>query len=86
MAGRASVTPPGRGALLRALGNGLPVAAKTLTIGRMDEKETPRRHRWPWLALILFLLGVIAAILWMSYAVHEVRQERQFNAPGRPAH
>jgi hypothetical protein len=49
---------------------------------KMNEPDgNPRRYRWPWLVLAAFLLGVALAILWMSFAVHREKQERDFNAP-----
>lgn len=51
-------------------------------MGRVEEpKENPPRYRWPWLVLAAFLLGVVLAIVWMSFAVHRERQERDVNAP-----
>jgi len=48
----------------------------------MDEQSgNPQRYRWPWFVLAAFLLGVVLAIVWMSYAVHRERQERDVNAP-----
>jgi hypothetical protein len=49
--------------------------------------ESPPRYRWPWLVLAAFLLGVVLAIVWMSYAVHRQKQQRDLNAPlpGAPA-
>jgi hypothetical protein len=46
-----------------------------------DQNENPTRHRWPWFVLAAFLLGVALAVVWMSYAVHREKQERDFNAP-----
>jgi len=46
-----------------------------------NPEETPPRYRWPWFVLAAFLLGVVLAIVWMGYAVHRERQERDFNAP-----
>ena len=46
-----------------------------------DQNENPRRHRWPWLVLAAFLLGVVLAILWISFEVRKVEQERDVNAP-----
>jgi hypothetical protein len=46
-----------------------------------DPNETPRRHRWPWLVLAAFLLGVALAVLWISFEVRHVERERDFNAP-----
>ena len=54
----------------------------------MDEDRPPPRYRWPWFVLSAFLLGVALAIVWMSYAVHRERQERDLSAPvpTAPAH
>ena len=38
-------------------------------------------HRWPWLVLAAFLLGVALAILWIRFEVLKVERERNFNAP-----
>ena len=43
--------------------------------------EGPPRYRWPWLVLAAFLLGVALAMVWMSYAVHREKQQRDLNAP-----
>jgi ferric-dicitrate binding protein FerR (iron transport regulator) len=53
-----------------------------------DPNENPRRHRWPWLVLAAFLLGVALAILWIRFEVLKVERERDFNAPlpASPAH
>jgi len=48
----------------------------------MDEPDkAPQRYRWPWFVLAAFVLGVVLAIVWMSYAIHREKQERDFNAP-----
>jgi len=46
-----------------------------------NEKPPPHRYKWPWLVLAAFLLGVALAILWMSFEVRKVEQERNVNAP-----
>ena len=46
-----------------------------------NENPPPRRYRWPWFVLAAFLLGVALAILWMSFEVRKVEQERGVNAP-----
>ena len=59
------------------------------TIIRMDDQnENPQRYQWPWFVLAAFLLAVALAIVWMSFAVHREKQERDFNAPlpGSMAH
>jgi len=54
----------------------------TLQFQRMNEpNENPRRYKWPWFVLAMFLLGVVLAIVWMVFAVRKVEQERNFNAP-----
>jgi len=66
----------------------LPPPQTVATIIRMDDQNrNPPRYRWPWFVLAAFLLGVVLAIVWMSYAVHRERQERDMNAPlpGAPA-
>jgi hypothetical protein len=46
-----------------------------------DPNENPQRHRWPWLVLAAFLLGVALAVLWISFEVRKVERERDVNAP-----
>jgi hypothetical protein len=50
-------------------------------IGMDNPNENPRRHRWPWLVLAAFLLGVALAVLWISFEVRKVERERDVNAP-----
>ena len=45
-----------------------------------NEKQ-PRRYKWPWFVLAAVVVFVLLAILWMSFAVRTVEQERNFNAP-----
>ena len=46
-----------------------------------ETDKNPRRYRWPWLVLAGFLLGVVLAILWMTFAIRKIEQERNLNAP-----
>ena len=46
-----------------------------------NENPPPPGYKWPWLVLAAFLLGVALAILWMSFEVRKVEQERNVNAP-----
>lgn len=46
-----------------------------------DENAPKTNYRWPWFVLAAVLLGIVLAILWMSYAVHREKEERNFNAP-----
>jgi len=43
--------------------------------------EPNQNYKWPWFVLAAFLLAVALAIVWMSFAVHREKQERDFNAP-----
>lgn len=43
--------------------------------------EKPRRYRWPWVVAAMVLLGIVLAVIWVSFAVKEVEQERNPNAP-----
>ncbi len=46
-----------------------------------NPNQDPQRYRWPWFVLAAFLLGVTLAIVWMGFAVHQEKQERNFNVP-----
>jgi len=52
-----------------------------MAMNEPTEKPPPRRYRWPWFVLVAFLLAVALAILWMSFEVRKVEQERNVNAP-----
>jgi hypothetical protein len=43
--------------------------------------EPKQNYKWPWFVLAAFVAAVALAVLWMSFAVHRERQERDFNAP-----
>jgi len=47
----------------------------------VELNEKPPRYRWPWFVLAAFLLGVVLAVLWMTYAIRRERQQRDVNAP-----
>jgi hypothetical protein len=66
----------------------LPIAATVNGMGDQNGKRPPPRYKWPWFVMAAFLLGVALAILWMSFAVEKVEQERNVNAPlpGSAAH
>jgi len=53
----------------------------TIRIKMNEPNGNSRRYQWPWFVLAAFLLGVALAILWMSFAVKKVEQERNVNAP-----
>jgi hypothetical protein len=46
-----------------------------------ESNEKPPRYKWPWFVLVGFILFVLLAIAWMSYAVHEERENLHFSAP-----
>ena len=46
-----------------------------------DPKENSQRYQWPWFVLAALLLAVVLAIVWMSFAVHREKAERDVNAP-----
>jgi hypothetical protein len=57
-------------------------AASALYWLQMSEpNENPRRYKWPWFVLAAVALGIVLAIVWMSFAVHREKRERDFNAP-----
>jgi hypothetical protein len=53
-----------------------------------ESNENPRRYKWPWFVLAAVLVGIVLAVVWVSFAVKKVERERNFNAPppnGAPA-
>jgi hypothetical protein len=46
-----------------------------------DENKNPRHYQWPWFVLAAVLLGIVLAVVWVSFAVKKVEQERNLNAP-----
>ena len=46
-----------------------------------ESKENPRYYKWPWFVLAAVILFVALTIVWVSFAVRKVEQERNFNAP-----
>jgi len=43
----------------------------------------PPKYKWPWFVLGMVVLGIVLAIVWMSFAVRKVEQERNFNPPAQ---
>jgi hypothetical protein len=50
-------------------------------VSERNEIPPKRNHKWPWFVLAAIILFVLLAVLWMSFAVHREKQERDFNAP-----
>jgi hypothetical protein len=46
-----------------------------------ESNQNPCRYKWPWLVLAAVVLGVVLAIVWMSFAVKREKEERDFNSP-----
>ena len=46
-----------------------------------DETPPKQNYKWPWFVLAAVVLFVVLAIVWVSFAVKKVEQERDFNAP-----
>lgn len=46
-----------------------------------EPNQNPRRYNWPWFVAAAVLLGIVLAIVWMSFAVRKVERERDVNAP-----
>jgi protein-S-isoprenylcysteine O-methyltransferase Ste14 len=47
----------------------------------MDENLAKPHYRWPWFVLAMVLLGIVLAVIWMTYAVRREKEERDFSAP-----
>jgi hypothetical protein len=45
------------------------------------EISPKQNYKWPWFVLAAVVLGIVLAVLWMSFAVNREKQERDFNAP-----
>jgi hypothetical protein len=50
-------------------------------VNKQNEIPPKRNYKWPWFVLAAAVLGVVLAIVWMSFAIHREQQERDFNAP-----
>lgn len=45
------------------------------------DNPSKARYKWPWFVLAAFVLAVVLAVMWMSYAVKHERDQRDFSAP-----
>jgi hypothetical protein len=50
-------------------------------VNEPDEIPPQQNYKWPWFVAAAVLLFVALAVVWMGYAVHREKQERNFNAP-----
>ena len=61
-----------------------------LAVGTMNDQrdpvdvKPPRKYRWPWVVLALFLAGIALAVLWMSKEVERARRIHDANMPSHP--
>jgi hypothetical protein len=46
-----------------------------------EQNDSPRNYNWPWFVLAAVVLGIILAVVWLGFAVHREKQERDFAAP-----
>ncbi|MDD5139609.1 MAG: hypothetical protein PHY43_05025 [Verrucomicrobiales bacterium] len=40
-----------------------------------------QNYKWPWFVLAAFVLAVVLAVVWMSYAIKHEREQSDFSAP-----
>jgi hypothetical protein len=50
-------------------------------VNEPDEIPPKQNYKWPWFVAAAVALGIILAIVWMSYAALREKQERDFTAP-----
>jgi len=50
-------------------------------VNEPDEIPPKRNYKWPWFVLAAVILFVVLTIVWVSFAVRKVEQQRNFNAP-----
>jgi len=46
-----------------------------------EQNLPPPKYKWPWFALAMVVLGIVLAVVWMTFAVLKVKRERDFSAP-----
>ncbi len=47
-----------------------------------SEDNAPKPNlKWPWFAAAAVLLGIVMAVIFMTFAVKKVESERDFSAP-----
>jgi len=50
-------------------------------VNKPDEIPPRRNYKWPWFVAAAVVMGIILAVVWLGYAVHREKQERNFSAP-----
>jgi hypothetical protein len=50
-------------------------------VNEPDEIPPKRNYKWPWLVAAAVLLFLALAVLWVGFAAHREKQERDFDAP-----
>ena len=50
---------------------------------KQQNSAAQRRYTWPWFVLAAVLLGIVLAIVWMSYEVERTKRIRELNAPSQ---
>ena len=43
--------------------------------------EVKQKYQWPWFLAAGVLLGIVLAVIWVAYAAHREKEERDFSAP-----
>jgi hypothetical protein len=46
-----------------------------------DENSARQNLKWPWFAAAAVVLGIVMAVIFMTFAVKKVESERDFSAP-----
>ncbi len=50
-------------------------------MNKAGESPPKQNYKWPWFVGTALVLGIVLAIVWMSFAVRKVERERNLNAP-----
>jgi len=46
-----------------------------------EENSARQNLKWPWFAAAAVVLGIVLAIVWITFAVKKVERESDLNAP-----
>jgi hypothetical protein len=50
-------------------------------VNEPDEIPPKQNYKWPWFVAAAVLLFVALAVVFVSFKAHQIREERNFNAP-----